>query len=110
MGIEGIEGPPARGRAGRMKRFPVALALLFWAFAGAAEAQEGRFNINSFRPSGAPQDLVMVTQSRAMEKWSPVVGAYFSFALDPLKLIRRENGDTAISVIGNRYELDVMVA
>ena len=75
-----------------------------------ARAQEGRFDVQLFRPSGAPQDLVMVSQSRPLERWSAAAGLYLSFALDPLKLIRRETGATALSVVGNRFELDAMGA
>lgn len=56
-----------------------ALALAVWP----ALAQEGRFDVQAFRPLGAPQDLAAVGQSRALSPHSVSAGAFLHFALEP---------------------------
>ncbi|WP_338863181.1 outer membrane exchange protein TraB [Myxococcus stipitatus] len=87
------------------------LPLLVLALGGAtlASAQpDTRFDVQMFRPSGAPQDLVLVTQSRPLSHLSVAAGPYFSYSLNPLTLVP-EGGDLEkISLVGNRLQLDVM--
>ena len=50
-----------------------------------AQAQEeGRFDISPLRPSGAPQDLVMVRQSRPIGHLSMAAGSFLDLSLNPL--------------------------
>ncbi|MDC0712779.1 OmpA family protein [Stigmatella sp. ncwal1] len=87
----------------------LALALCFGA-ASAATAQDARFDAQLFRPSGAPQDIVAVSQSRPLSNLSASGGLYFSFSINPLVLVTR-NGDSskkALSLVGNRLQLDAM--
>ncbi|AGC48756.1 OmpA family protein [Myxococcus stipitatus DSM 14675] len=87
------------------------LPLLVLALGGAtlASAQpDTRFDVQMFRPSGAPQDLVLVSQSRPLSHLSVAAGPYFSYSLNPLTLVP-EGGDLEkISLVGNRLQLDVM--
>ncbi|MFP2959955.1 outer membrane exchange protein TraB [Myxococcus sp. 1LA] len=85
------------------------LLLVALGLSTAATAQpDARFNVQLFRPSGAPQDLVVVQQSRPLSHLSVSVGPYFSYSLNPLSLIP-EGGDLSkISLVGNRLQLDVM--
>lgn len=90
------------------RSLPLALALLLGlASAQPASAQDARFDIQLFRPSGAPQDLVRVGQSRPLSHLSVSAGPYFNFSLNPLSLIPK-GGDKGISLVGNRLQLDVM--
>jgi outer membrane protein OmpA-like peptidoglycan-associated protein len=94
-----------------MKRLaPIALALGLGLTAWTASAQEDRFDVQSFRPFAGPQDLVLVGQSRLLAPFSPVGGAYLNFSLDPLVLITAGTNSKAVSVVGNRLQLDVMAA
>ncbi len=52
-----------------------------------AAAQEKRFDAETFRPSGAPRDLVMVQKSEVIGDLSPVVGLYADLAFNPLNFI-----------------------
>ncbi|MFE8602991.1 OmpA family protein [Archangium violaceum] len=99
-----------------MKRFaPIAFGLaLGLAASGPASAQDSRFDVQAFRPVGAPRDLVIVTQSRPMgdtelDKSIAVSGgAFFNLALDPLTLVTAGTHSKAVSVVGNRLQLDAM--
>ncbi|MFP2910685.1 outer membrane exchange protein TraB [Pyxidicoccus sp. 3LFB2] len=92
---------------------PSHLPLLFLALglSTVATAQpDTRFNIQLFRPSGAPQDLVVVTQSRPLSHLSVAGGPYLSYSLNPLTLVP-EGGDLGkISLVGNRLQLDAMAS
>ncbi|RKG92387.1 outer membrane exchange protein TraB [Corallococcus terminator] len=74
----------------------------------ASAAPDARFNLQLFRPSGAPQDLVMVTQSRPLSHLSVSAGPYFSYSLNPLSLVPKDGDLGSISLVGNRLQLDVM--
>ncbi|PTL83095.1 outer membrane exchange protein TraB [Vitiosangium sp. GDMCC 1.1324] len=78
--------------------------------AGLASAQDARFDIQSFRPLGAPRDLVLVNQSRPISHLSISGGAYLNFSLDPLVLVAAGTHSKAVSVVGNRLQLDVMAS
>jgi OOP family OmpA-OmpF porin len=92
-----------------MKPSHLSLLLLALGLSTTAAAQpDTRFNVQIFRPSGAPQDLVVVTQSRPLSHLSVAAGPYFSYSLNPLTLIP-EGGDLGkISLVGNRLQLDAM--
>lgn len=94
-----------------MKRSPLtALALALALASPVAAAQDARFDVQLFRPSGAPQDVVMVGQSRPLAHMSASGGFFLNFSLDPLILVNKE-GDTSkkvISLVGNRLQLDAM--
>src|SRR5579871_1051621 len=96
----------------RMNRLcSVAAAITIALAAGDSRAQqEGRFDVQSFRPLGAPQDLVMVGQSRPMSHLSASVGLYFSFALDPLSLVNAATGKKNLNIVANRLQLDAIAA
>ncbi|WP_415835342.1 outer membrane exchange protein TraB, partial [Corallococcus soli] len=85
---------------------PLLLALSLSTAASAAP--DARFNLQLFRPSGAPQDLVMVTQSRPLSHLSVSAGPYFSYSLNPLSLVPKDGDLGSISLVGNRLQLDVM--
>jgi OmpA-OmpF porin, OOP family len=88
---------------------PLLPLLLALALSSAAHAApDARFNLQLFRPSGAPQDLVMVTQSRPLSHLSVSVGPYFSYSLNPLTLVPRDGDLGSISLVGNRLQLDMM--
>src|SRR5690349_8226807 len=94
-----------------MKRAtPLAFALLALVLArpSAAQVDEGRFDIQNFRPSAAPQDLVMVQQSRPLGHLSVAAGLYINYSLDPLVLVPINGQQKSVSVILNRVQLDAM--
>jgi OOP family OmpA-OmpF porin len=75
--------------------------------AGAASADEGRFDAQTFRPSAAPRDLVMVQKSEVIGHVSPVVGLFNDLALDPLVLVDKASGE-AIDAVTARLTLTAM--
>lgn len=85
----------------------VALAGL-WATEPSARAQQTRFDVQS-RPTPGPRDLVIVPQSQPLAHLSGALGAYFSFALDPLVLLNSD-GNRSLDVVKNRFQLDLMGA
>ncbi|RYZ36009.1 MAG: outer membrane exchange protein TraB [Myxococcaceae bacterium] len=90
----------------RTTLLPLLLALSLSTTASAAP--DARFNLQLFRPSGAPQDLVMVTQSRPLSHLSVSAGPYFSYSINPLSLVPKDGDLGSISLVGNRLQLDVM--
>lgn len=68
--------------------------------------------LQGFLPTATPRDLVIAQQSQTMALWSVAVGAFFSFDLNPLVLLK--NGlrisDGSGTVVGNRVQLDFMLA
>ncbi|HEX8435329.1 outer membrane exchange protein TraB [Archangium sp.] len=88
----------------------IVLGLALGLAAGSASAQDARFDVQAFRPLGAPQDLVVVGQSRPLSHLSISGGAFLNFALDPLVLVAAGTHSKALSVVGNRLQLDVMAS
>ncbi|HYO60056.1 MAG TPA: OmpA family protein, partial [Archangium sp.] len=89
----------------------IALGLALGLFTtGLASAQDARFDVQAFRPLGAPQDLVIVGQSRPLSHLSISGGAYLNFALNPLVLVATGTHSKALSVVGNRLQLDIMAS
>jgi outer membrane protein OmpA-like peptidoglycan-associated protein len=88
----------------------MALALALGLATTTALAQDARFDVQLFRPSGAPQDLVMVGQSRPLSHLSASGGFFLNFSLDPLILVNREGGSSSkvLSIVGNRLQLDAI--
>ena len=88
----------------------MACALALGLATTSAVAQDARFDVQLFRPSGAPQDLVMVGQSRPLANMSASGGFFFNFSLDPLILVNKEGDETrkVLSLVGNRLQLDAM--
>jgi outer membrane protein OmpA-like peptidoglycan-associated protein len=92
-------------------RIPSLLAAVLVALStGVALAQEGRFDVQAFRPLGSPQDVVGVDQSRALSPHSVSAGAFLHFALDPLVLKVRGSEVKALSVVGSRLQLDLLAS
>lgn len=85
------------------------LAALAVLWPTATRAQSQRFDIQSFRPSPGPRDLVIIPQTQPLSHNSGSVGAYFSFALDPLVLLN-DSDDRTLSIVKNRLQLDLMAA
>ncbi|ATB29157.1 outer membrane exchange protein TraB [Melittangium boletus] len=75
-----------------------------------ASAQDTRFDIQAFRPFGAPQDLVGVGQSRPLSHLSVSGGAYLNLSLNPLVLVVSGTDAKALGVVNNRLQLDVMAS
>jgi len=94
-----------------MKPSHLPLLLLALGLSTAATAQpDTRFNIQLFRPSGAPQDLVVVGQSRPLSHATVAGGPYLSYSLNPLTLVPEGGNLEKISLVGNRLQLDVMAS
>ena len=74
---------------------------------GTAAADEGRFDAQTFRPSAAPRDLVMVRKSEIIGHASPVVGLFSDLAFDPLVLVDKSTNQ-AINVVSSRLTLTAM--
>lgn len=84
-----------------------ALACLAWARPG--EAQVARFDVQNFRPTPGPRDLIIVPQTQPLAHLSVSAGAYLQFQLNPLTLLNASH-DPVASVVKNRLELDLMAA
>lgn len=63
-----------------------------------ADDQRSNFDIELFRPSADPRDLVMVMKSETVGHLSPTVGAYLNFALKPLSLFNQETGTIQVPI------------
>ena len=89
-----------------------ALALALGLATTSAAAQDARFDVQLFRPSGAPQDLVMVGQSRPLSHLSASGGFFLNFSVDPLVLVNKEGGSSnkVLSIVGNRLQLDAIAS
>nr|QAT78188.1 TraB [Byssovorax cruenta] len=91
-----------------MKRSVALLASLSVALVGAAaQAEEGRFDAQIFRPAAAPRDLVMVQKSEVIADRSPTVGVLVHYSLDPLALFMKER-DQQLKAVAARFELDAL--
>src|SRR5262249_24928679 len=102
-----------QGRFRRRRRVRVPASLLVMIAVGAmaistpARAQtESRFDVQLFRPSGAPMDLVMIQQSRPLANLSAAGGLAFNFAIDPLVLVPIGGQEKSISVLLGRLQMD----
>ncbi|HYH95714.1 outer membrane exchange protein TraB [Hyalangium sp.] len=95
-----------------MKRLLLTALALALGLATSAAAQDARFDVQLFRPSGAPQDLVMVGQSRPLAHLSASGGFFFNFSLDPLVLVNKEGGSSnkILSIVGSRLQLDAIAS
>lgn len=69
-----------------------------------AYSEEGKFDAQVFRPSGAPRDLSVVQKTEVIGHLSPTVGVHSDFALDPLVLINNVTGQE-IDAIGARLQV-----
>ena len=65
----------------------------------AARAQEKRFDAETFRPSGAPRDLVMVQKSEVIGNLSPVVGLYADLAFNPLNFVINDSTNQTVKAV-----------
>ena len=92
-----------------MRCLPV-LLLVGLAATGSSAAEDTRFDVQAFRPLGAPQDLVTVSQSRPLGNLSVSGGLFFNLSLNPLVLVASGTHSTAVGVVSNRFQLDVMAA
>ena len=95
-----------------MRSASIALGLALGLAAGSSSAQDARFDVQAFRPLGAPQDLVVVGQSRPLSHLSISGGAFLNFSLDPLVLVAAgsQSKSKAVSIVGSRLQLDVMAS
>ncbi|WP_309888087.1 OmpA family protein [Archangium sp.] len=93
-----------------MRSASLALGLTLGLAAGSSSAQDARFDVQAFRPLGAPQDLVVVGQSRPLSHLSISGGAFLNFSLNPLVLVAAGTKAKALSVVGSRLQLDVMAS
>lgn len=82
----------------------VLVSLATLAACSAANAEEGRFDAQIFRPAAGPRDLVMVQKSEVIGHKSPVVGLYSDIALDPLTLLAINTGKN-IDAVGARLQV-----
>ncbi|HYV43438.1 MAG TPA: outer membrane exchange protein TraA family protein, partial [Myxococcaceae bacterium] len=106
-----LGGAARRRRQLRRVRVPgslvVAVAAGAMVLSAPARAQaESRFDVQLFRPSGAPQDLVMIQQSRPLASFSAAGGLAFNFAIDPLVLVPVGGQEKSISVLLGRLQMD----
>ncbi|HVE88014.1 MAG TPA: outer membrane exchange protein TraA family protein [Myxococcales bacterium] len=95
----------ARSRRLRRGAAPLAVGLLVIGTAASAQT-ESRFDVQLFRPSGAPADLLMVQQSRPLAHFSASGGLVFNFALDPLVLVPVGGQEKSVSVLLSRLQMD----
>lgn len=73
-----------------------------------AYAQDQRFDIQPWRPTPAPRDLLIVPQSQPLRHLSGALGLYFSFSLDPLALFAGQAKQ--LQIVKNRLALEFMGA
>ncbi|MFO0758717.1 MAG: OmpA family protein [Byssovorax sp.] len=85
-----------------------ALSALVVTLGGAsARAEEGRFDAQTFRPSAAPRDLVMVQKSEVIGHLSPTIGLFTDFSFDPLVLVDKSTNQRIDAVV-SRLQLTGM--
>lgn len=89
---------------------PLLLLAALLAPAHAQGVKLERFDIQPFRPTVGPRDLIIVPQTQPLPHLSVVLGSYLSFSLDPLVLLRSTDRERVGSIITNRVELDLMAA
>ena len=88
----------------RLYLIPSLLALTLVLPADRATAEEGKFDAQVFRPSGAPRDLTVVQKTEVIGHLSPTFGIHTDFSLDPLVLIHNVTGQD-IKAVGARLHL-----
>jgi OOP family OmpA-OmpF porin len=66
--------------------------------------EEGRFDIQFFRPSAAPRDLMVVQKSEVIGHLSPTLGVYLDAGFDPLVLFDVDTGET-IEAVSSRLQV-----
>jgi OOP family OmpA-OmpF porin len=88
-----------------LSRFAVPIACVL-AFASAPEsrADEGKFDAQVFRPSGAPRDLMVVQKTEIIGHMSPTFAVHSDMALDPLVLVHNVSGQD-IRAVGARLNV-----
>ena len=82
----------------------LSLATLAAAPVAARAAEEGRFDAQTFRPSAAPRDLVMIQKSEVVGHLSPTFGIYTDIGLDPLAVAAITTGQD-IRAVGARLQV-----
>lgn len=75
--------------------------------ASTVHAEEGRFDAQTFRPSAAPRDLVMVQKSEVIGHLSPTIGLFTDFSFDPLVLVDKSTNQR-IDAVAARLQLTGM--
>src|SRR5262245_27513981 len=92
----------------RMATTILALGLALGVSVGTSRAQqapeEGRFDIQFFRPSAAPRDLMVVQKSEVIGHLSPTLGVYLDAGFDPLVLFDIDTGET-IEAVSSRVQV-----
>ncbi len=75
-------------------------------------SSQGRaaFDVQNFRPSPGPRDLVIVPQTEAVYHLSVATGFFFNFALDPLILVNTVSDQKMADLVKNRLQFDLMAA
>lgn len=86
------------------------LTLILTSISALLHAQNQRFDIQPWRPTPAPRDLIIVPQTQPIANASLSAGAYLSFAVAPLSLLNSLQGETTLEIIKSRLELDVMAS
>ncbi len=87
----------------------LALAFLLAPGKDAVAQEAGRFDAQTFRPSAAPRDLVMVQKSEIIGHKSPTVGIFMDLGFDPLVFASDDTGDT-VNAIAARLQLTGLAA
>lgn len=93
------------------RRLLLTAILALWALLGSAstsQAQNQRFDLQPWRPSPGPRDLVIMPQSQPLRHLSGAVGLYFNVSLDPLALFAGD--DKQLQIVRNRVQLEFMGA
>lgn len=70
--------------------------------------EQGRFDIQFFRPSAAPRDLMVVQKSEVIGHLSPTLGVYIDVGFDPLVLFNVDTGQT-IDAVSSRVQVTGLV-
>ncbi len=91
-------------------RWPCALPVCLLLAATAQGQTSGGFDAQMFRPLGAPQDVVRVSQSRTLSHLSLSGGLVVDFMLDPVALALGVAQRKAFSLVGSRLTLHGVAA
>ncbi len=85
-------------------------AAWLWLAAPAALAQQAGFDAQLFRPLGAPQDVVTLSQSRPLSSLSAAGGLVVDFMLDPVVLALPGSQRKGTSLVSSRLTLHGVAA